>query len=85
MDLTPLRGVPPPDETFLRLLNIVLSPGSPIYDTTVPRRRPQQQGQKQQQQQGRVSSSSSLEGKENIRFSPADRSSLASDTTDIQV
>jgi len=30
---------PQPDEAFTRLLNIVLSPGSPIYDLSVPKRR----------------------------------------------
>lgn len=40
MDVGPLsRSAPPPDEAFNRLLSIVLSPGSPIYDTSVPKRR----------------------------------------------
>ena len=39
MDLEPMRGAPPPDEAFTRLLSIVLSPGSPIYDTSVPAKR----------------------------------------------
>lgn len=38
LDLTPLRGAGPRDESYQRLLNIVLSPGSPIYDLSVPQR-----------------------------------------------
>lgn len=39
MDVGPLRrSVPQQDEAFRRLLSIVLSPGSPIYDTSVPKR-----------------------------------------------
>lgn len=39
MDVGPPRSAPQPDEAFTRLLSIVLSPGSPIYDTSVPKRR----------------------------------------------
>lgn len=39
LELAPLRGAPHPDESYQRLLNIVLSPGSPIYDLSVPQRK----------------------------------------------
>lgn len=39
MDVGTVRSAPQPDEAFTRLLSIVLSPGSPIYDTSVPAKR----------------------------------------------